>query len=208
MCDLIDDYVGAMVRALEETGQRENTMIIFTSDHGEMLGDHGIYLKGPYFYEPAIHVPLIVNWPGRVRAGVSEALVELTDLAPTILDAAELPRHPGMQGRSLWPILTGAADAASHRDDIYCEFYNACEGHNGSNTAPAFATMVRTARYKLVRAHNLGTGELYDLEQDPRETVNRWNDPALSNVKIDLLARLSDRMAYTVDPLPARTAPW
>jgi choline-sulfatase len=208
MCDLIDDHVGAMVRALEETGQRENTMIIFTSDHGEMLGDHGIYLKGPYFYEPAIHVPLIVNWPGRVRAGVSEALVELTDLAPTILDAAGLPRHPGMQGRSLWPILTGAADAGSHRDDIYCEFYNACEGHNGSNTAPAFATMLRTARYKLVRAHNLGTGELYDLEQDPRETVNRWNDPTLSEVKIDLLTRLSDRMAYTVDPLPARTAPW
>ena len=68
MCDLIDVQVGRMLDKLEETGQRENTLVIFMSDHGEMLGDHGIYLKGPYFYEAAIHVPLIVSWPGQISA--------------------------------------------------------------------------------------------------------------------------------------------
>src|SRR3546814_10907664 len=63
MCDLIDQQVGRMLDALDRTGQRENTIVIFMSDHGEMLGDHGIYLKGPYFYEPAVRVPLIVSWP-------------------------------------------------------------------------------------------------------------------------------------------------
>ena len=128
MVDLIDDQVGRLLDALERTGQRENTLVIFMSDHGEMLGDHGIYLKGPFFYEEAIRVPLVASWPGTVEEGlVSDALVELTDLAPTLLDAAGFERHPGMQGDSLWPILTGQSDPDSHRDDVYCEYYHALE---------------------------------------------------------------------------------
>lgn len=201
MCDHIDTQVGRMLQTLEETGQRENTIVIFTSDHGEMLGDHGLYIKGPFLYDPAIQVPLIVSWPGHIPEGVrSSALVELSDLAPTVLDAAGLPRHPGMQARSLWPVLTGQTDPRHFRDDVYCEYYNS----NPSNGTPIYLTMVRTDKHKLVRAHGTEGGELYDLESDPGETTNRWDDPAYAEVKSELLIRLSDRMAYTADPLPER----
>ena len=108
MCDLIDVQVGRMLRSLRESGQHENTIVVFSTDHGEMLGDHGIYLKGPYFYEPAVRVPLIVSFPGVVQPGRRiDDLVELVDLAPTLLDAAQLPRQEGMQGRSIWNDLVG-----------------------------------------------------------------------------------------------------
>ena len=205
MCDLIDTGVGQILDALERSGQRENTLVIFMSDHGEMLGDHGIYLKGPYFYEPAIRVPLIVAGPGVQRGKVSKALVELVDLAPTLLDAAGLAPHSGMQGHSLWPLLTGATPLDQHRDDIYCEYYNAMPWHQDPQ---AHLTMVRNERHKLVVAHGLNTGELYDLAVDPMETANQWNDPGYAAVKSEMLLRLCDRMAWTVDPLPERIAPW
>ncbi|MEK6236409.1 MAG: sulfatase-like hydrolase/transferase, partial [Planctomycetales bacterium] len=91
MIELIDDQVGRMLDALEQTGQLENTVVIFMSDHGEMLGDHGIYFKGPHFYEEAVHVPLVIRYPRRFQQGLrSDALVELTDLAPTLLETAGL----------------------------------------------------------------------------------------------------------------------
>lgn len=125
MIDLIDAQFGRLLNYLEESGQLEDTLIIFTSDHGESLGDHGIYLKGPYFYECNVHVPLIIAWPGKIPSGkVSDALVELVDLAPTLCDAAGIEKSPGMQGRSLWPMLTGRADLNHFRDSVYCEYYN------------------------------------------------------------------------------------
>ena len=206
MCDLIDAQVGRLLGALEDTGQRENTIVIFMSDHGEMLGDHGIYCKGPYFYEPAVRVPLIVSWPGVILQGRrSRALVELCDLAPTLLDAAGLERHPGMQGRSLWPLLAGDADLHGHRDDVYCEYYNAMTGHTDP---PAHLTMVRTRRHKLVVTHGMEPGELYDLDADPQERRNLWDDAGHVSVRMEMLNRLCDRMAWTVDPLPERVAPW
>ena len=99
MIDLIDVQVGRMINELEETGQLDNTIIIFMSDHGEMLGDHGIYLKGPHLYDPAIHVPLIMSLPGTIPAGTrSSALVELVDVAPTLMEAAGVEPYVGMQG--------------------------------------------------------------------------------------------------------------
>ena len=207
MCDLIDDQVGRMIDALARTGQLDNTLVICTSDHGEMLGDHGIYLKGPHFYEPAIHVPLIVSFPGRIApARRSGALVELADLAQTILDAAGIPHHPGMQGKSLWPMLTGEADLSTHREDVYCEYYNAMGWHPSPRTP--HATMVRTERYKIVVFHGMETGELYDLQYDPNETNNLWSDLAAGDLKTAMLKRVCDRMAWTVDPLPPRLGPW
>jgi arylsulfatase len=205
MIDQIDHEVGRVLNALEETGQRKHTLVIFTSDHGEMLGDHGIYLKGPYFYEPAVRVPLIVSMPGTVQKGVrSSALVELLDLSQTILDACGLPAHPGMQGLSLWPILTGRQPADVHRTDTYCEYYNSLTCHDNPK---AWATMLRSERYKIVRVHGLGAdqGELYDLREDPGEFRNLWNDNAHRETKERMLISLCDRMAFTSDPLPERT---
>ncbi len=200
MCDQIDVQVGRMLDALDRTGQRENTLVIFTSDHGEMLGDHGLYTKGPFLYDPAIRVPLICSMPGTVAQGVrASGLVELSDLAPTVLDAAGLPRHPGMQTRSLWPMLTGEAPAEAFRDDVYCEYYN-----SNPDNPKGFLTMVRTETHKLIVAHGTGGGELYDLRSDPAETRNLWDDPAAAEAKTALLVRMTDRMAKTADPLPRR----
>jgi arylsulfatase len=206
MCDLVDDQVGRLLEKLEETGQAENTMVIFTSDHGEMLGDHGIYWKGPYFYEPAVRVPLIVRWPGVIPAGRrSGALIELSDLAPTILEAAGAERPVGMQAQPFWRLLTGESELHEHREDLYSEYYNAMPWHREPT---AQVTMVRTRRHKLVAAHGTGTGELYDLEDDPNETRNLWNDPESVDLKLAMYERLADRMAFTVDPLPVRQADW
>jgi arylsulfatase A-like enzyme len=208
MVDLIDDQVGRLLDALEAHGVREDTVVIFTSDHGEMLGDRGLYLKGPYFYEPAVRVPLVVSWPGRFRQGrVVDSLVELTDLAPTLLEAAGLGQPEAVQGRSLYPLLTGAAPADRHRSAVYCEYYNATKNYDDYEQPP-YGTMVRTEQYKLVRWHGRDTGELYDLSREPGETENLWNDEEYAEVRTRLLGRLSDRMAETIDPLPERTVNW
>lgn len=206
MCDLIDVQVGRMLASLDRTGQRDNTVVVFTTDHGEMLGDHGIYLKGPYFYEPAVHVPLLISWPGAIEGGRrSQALVELVDLAPTLLDAAGLARHAGMQGRSLWPMLSGQHGLDQHHEDVYSEYYNAMPWHKDP---AAYTTMLRTETHKLVVTHGLATDELYDLLEDPLERHNRWEDPTRLPVKCELLRRLCDRMAWTADPLPPRRGPF
>lgn len=204
MCDLIDDQVGEMLDALERTGQLENTIVIFMSDHGEMLGDHGIYLKGPYFYEPAIRVPLIFAGPGVAEGRSVADPIELCGIAPTLLEIAGVSPYAGMQGQSLLPNLHGHPVEPS-RADVYCEYYNAMPWHQGP---VPHATMVRTDRYKLVAFHGQRLGELYDLEADPSETINRWDDEQYASVKLDLFQRLCDRMAWTVDPLPLRRAPW
>ena len=206
MCDLIDVQVGRMIETLERTGQLDNTIIIYTSDHGEMLGDHGIYLKGPYLYDPAVHVPLIVSMPSKIKGGVrSKALVELVDLAPMLMGAAGLDIYAGMQGKSLWPLLTGQADPHTHRDDVYCESYNCVVRHRDPK---AYTTMVRTRTHKLNAVHGLDCGELYDLQTDPNETTNLWESADHLDVKAAMLKRLVDRMAFTIDPLPSRQSHW
>ncbi len=198
MCDFIDEQVGRMLDTLDQAGIADNTIVIFTSDHGELLGDHGIYIKGPFLYDASIRVPLIVRGPGVQQGKRINSMVELGDLAPTVLDIADLPRHPGMQAKSLWPVLTGAND--QHRDDVYCEYHNANPDSPGR-----FLTMIRTHDWKLVNVHGHDTGELYDLQNDPDETWNLWEDPNHAAVKCELLKRLSDRQAYAAtDPLPDR----
>ncbi len=198
----VDRQVGRILDALRATGQAEHTLILFHSDHGEMLGDHGIYFQGCYFYPEMIQVPLVMSLPGTIRPGVtSDALVELVDLAPTLLDAAGLTSYAGMQGRSLWPLLTGAMPADSHRQDIYSEYYQSIPG--GYRTlGGAHATHVRNARFALTVAHALDTGELYDLQADPGEVKNLWHHPDYAPAKTEMLLMLSHRMAATIDPLP------
>ena len=156
--------------------------------------------------KPAVRVPLVISYPAGIGGGRrSSALVQLMDLAQTLLDAVGLPHHPGMQGKSLWPLLINETDRAHHRDDVYCEYYNALTTHKDPK---AYGTMVRTDRYKLVVAHGQNTGELYDLANDPSETNNQSDNPEYLKTKMELLTRLTDRMAWTVDPLPLREAPW
>ncbi|MCC7408991.1 MAG: sulfatase-like hydrolase/transferase [Phycisphaeraceae bacterium] len=205
MVDLIDAGIGRILAALERTGQLANTIVIVMSDHGHPLADHGTPNIGPYFYEPAVRVPLIVSGPGHVEGGRrSDAMVELMDLAPTLLEAADLPRAPGMQAQSLWPLLKGRPLPQPLHDDVFCEYY-ARDLRTGNRT---HATMLRTEQHKLVAAHSHNTGELYDLEADPNETFNRWDDPAYQPVKVAMLSRLCDRLAGAIDPLPPRQAYW
>ena len=204
MCDLIDEQVGQLLDLLETTNQLKDTLVIFMSDHGEMLGDHGIYLKGPYFYDPAIRVPLILSYPGHIRENETIGeMVELSDIAPTVLEAAGIEIPPWIQAKSLWTLLNGTA--VTHREDIYCEYYNAKPWHTNPT---AQLTCVRTSRYKLVAVHGQNQGELYDLKIDPNETENLWSNPRYQTVKINMYERLTDRMAWTVDPLPQRQASW
>ena len=206
MVELIDKQVGRLVDTLENLGQLENTIIIFTSDHGEMLGDHGLYLKGPYFYEGAVHVPLIVSCPGSIKENLrSKALVELMDIAPTLVEAAALPRQPQMQGKSLWGILTGKTSPDSHKDCVYSEYYNSMPWHKNPT---AQCTMVFDGRYKIVDVHSTKEGELYDLQQDPNETKNLWNCADYADVKTQMLVKLCDAMAFTVDPMNERISEW
>jgi arylsulfatase len=203
MIEQVDRAVGDMLDALEESGQARDTIVIFMSDHGEMLGDHGIYLKGPYFYDCLTRVPLMIRWPKRYKAGLqTDALVELTDLAPTLLEAAGVPIPRGMQGQPLTQLLTGTSRA--HRSSVYCEYLDA----QALFDPPPMATCVRTARYKLAYYRGVRTGELYDLERDPNEITNLWNSVHHTDIKAEMMQELADRMIATTDPLPERLALW
>ncbi len=201
LCDHVDYEIGRVVEALRESGQLANTLILFTADHGEMLGDHGFYFQGPYFYPEMVQVPLIISGAGIGKPVRCTSFVELVDLAPTVMEAAGLSRYAGMQGKSLWPLLTGREPAEGHRADAYSEYYQAIPtGHR--STGGAYCTGLRNREYALTVVHNREEGELYDLHEDPGESRNRWNDPAYGDVKIRMLKRLCDRMAETIDPLP------
>lgn len=203
MIELIDENVGRMLSALEETGQLDNTIVIFMSDHGEMLGDHGIYLKGPHFYEAAVHVPLIIQWPDRFQSGQkAQGLIELTDIAPTLLEAAGLPVPQSMQGKSLVPILEGHADSNTHRDYVFSEYYNAWSHRH------SYGSMYRTDSHKIIVYHGTDQGELYDLNSDPDEFKNLWQCESTAALKSTLLKAAFDASVFTMDPSPPREGPF
>ncbi|MDG1893668.1 MAG: sulfatase-like hydrolase/transferase [Fuerstiella sp.] len=199
MCELIDDQVGRIMDCLEQSGQRGNTIVIFMSDHGEMLGDHGIYFKGPHFYDEAIKVPLVMSWPGQFQSGLRvDGLTELVDLVPTLLDAADLEVPERVQGRSLLPHLAGKADPAHHRDAVFCEYYNSW------THSDAYGTMLRTTGEKIVVYHGSDQGELYDLNSDPNEFVNLWTSPGHQSMKLRLMQQCFDASVLNMDPCPPR----
>ena len=203
MVELIDKQVGRMVAALEETGQLENTIVIFMSDHGEMLGDHGLFLKGPHFYDEAVRVPLIISWKDRFAADLrADCLMELIDITPTLLEAAEIDVPKTIQGRSLMPILLSQREAGHHRDYVFSEYYNAWT-HKHS-----YASMLRTREEKIVVYHGTDQGELYDLKNDPDEFENLWNSPEHTKGKLRLMKACFDASVFTMDPCPIRLGPF
>ena len=163
-----------------------------------MLGDHGLYLKGPHFYEEAIRVPLCLQYPDQFESGIcSEAFVELIDLVPTLCEAVGIPVERQMQGKSFLPICTGAAEEDHHRDTVYCEYTN-------SWSHQAYGTMLRTQTHKIVVYHGTDQGELYDLVEDPDEFNNLWSDPEFVNLKSSLVKQAFDANVLTMDPMPER----
>jgi arylsulfatase len=209
MIELIDENVGRMLDTLERTGQRQNTVVIFTSDHGEMLGDHGLLLKGCRFYEGLVRVPLIFSWPGHMTGGmISDALVELTDIAPTLLEVCGLPVPERMQGRSLLPILSGESDPHLHRDFVRCEYYRALNPDvpGRDDFEGTYATMIRDNHFKLVVYHGHDVGELFDLQTDPGEFQNLWDDPVYAGARFRLIKASFDALAFAVDVGSAQVA--
>lgn len=201
--EFVDHELGRLLDALDRSGQRENTIVVYTSDHGEALGDHGLTQKGCRFYDGLVRVPLIFSMPGTLQAGlVSGALVELSDIMPTLMTLAGLPIPEGTQGRSLLPILTGQAPPAHHRDFVRSEYYDAVDLPNHT-----FGTMYRDRRWKLSVYHGLDIGELYDMETDPHEHVNLWDHPEHQSVKLDLIKRSFDATVLAMDYGPRRIMP-
>ncbi len=208
MIALIDDQFARLLQCLEETGQAEGTLVIFTSDHGETLGDHGLMYKGCRFYEGLVRVPLIFRWPGRIKAGLrSDALVELLDMSATILDVAGVPIPDYFQGRSLLPILTGGASPDHFRDSVRCEYFDSLDTFFTGGYG-AFATMYRRGHYKLTIYHGKKLGELYDLATDPWEFSNLWDEPDFQQLKHELIYESFDNhVLLTTDVGSKRIAP-
>ncbi len=154
MITLIDDFVGRFVEILRARGSLEDTVIIYTSDHGEMMGDHGMFQKSLY-YEQSLRIPLIIAGPVVRTRGETKALVQLSDLAPTMLEIAGVDVQPGMQSRSLLPMLSGGSDV--HRKFQVSELTR--------------SRMIYDGRFKFIENDD-DRPELYDLAQDPQELVN------------------------------------
>jgi arylsulfatase A-like enzyme len=178
---LVDESVGRILAELDRQGELADTLVVYTADHGDFAGEHGLVLKNLGLYESVHRAPLILHWPGRWRAGAEEeAIVELIDLYPTLLEAAGLTPPP-CDGRSLAPLLTGVPDATG-RPDAVCDW--------GPDRA------LRTDRFRYVEYRDRQTGELYDHRDDPGELQNRWDDPAYAEERAALAARLEERIPY------------
>ena len=187
MIALIDDQFARVLECLDQTGQRDNTVIIFTSDHGETLGDHGLMFKGCRFYEGLVRVPLIFSWPGQFQQNLQcDGLVELLDMSATILELCGVEVPDYFQGNSLLPVLCGEECGDKLRDTVRCEYFEALDpfftGGPGS-----YATMYRDEQYKLTVYHDQQLGELYDLKADPWEFNDLWDDPDFANVRNELI---------------------
>lgn len=197
MVSLIDDQVGRILDKLKQLELVEDTIVIFTSDHGELLGDHGLWMKGPYHYESLIRIPMIWRYPGHIKGGVkSSALMSHIDIAATLLEFAGLEPAEGIQGVSQAELFKGNVE--NLREEALCEF----RVHH--DTKAINAKTLITERYKLTYYAGYEFGEMYDLEHDPREEKNLWNQPEQEPKKEELLKKLFKQLVQTEDPLPVQ----
>ena len=185
----VDENVGRVLDYLEASGLAENTLVIYTSDQGFYLGEHGWYDKR-FMYEESHRTPLMIRYPPLTAAGsTTDALALNIDLAPTLLELAGVTVPPDLQGRSLLPVL-GGQTPADWRESIYYRYYQQMNSYH----RVARHEGVRDQRYKLIHFTEPGFEgyELYDLEQDPGELANRIDDPALAATKDRLTERLAE----------------
>lgn len=180
----LDDNIGRVLAYLDRTGLARNTIVIYTSDQGFFLGDHGLFDKR-FMYEESLRMPFVVRWPAGIRAGTRvDAMALNVDFAPTFLDAAGLPAHAQMQGRSLLPVLRGGTPAG-WRTSMYYRYYHD-PGHH--NTRAHYG--VRTTTHKLVYFNRKDQWELFDLVKDPLELHNLYGQPGFDAITATLKAEL------------------
>jgi len=187
----VDRQIGIVLAALKEAGLEDDTVVIFTSDHGDLAAAHGLAYKCPAMYEELIRVPLVIAYPGRFGGGlVVNQLVSLIDLMPTMCELAGVAPPKELRGRSLLPLLRGQHQP-NHRD-IFGEYY-------GKQKWMAPIRMIRTGRWKycLYKMHG---EELYDLENDPGELRNLAGEKRVADIQTRLRAKLRQWMQETNDP--------
>jgi arylsulfatase A-like enzyme len=188
---LVDSAFGSILSKMEELGLSENTVVIFTSDHGDLLGAHGLLGMAETMAEELIHVPLVISWPMKFKPAIKKELVTGCDLFNTIaeLSGNEHMINPAMDGRSLVPLLSG--EKTTWREAVFSE-------HHGSGHLN-LVRVIRTERYKYVfRANEID--ELYDLQEDPGELINQADNPSFQPVLWDLRDKLLEVLDRTDDP--------
>jgi arylsulfatase A-like enzyme len=213
----IDDELGRLFAQMEAWGRLDDTLIVFTSDHGDLAGDHWLGEK-EYFYESVIRVPLIVVDPtaaaDATRGTMVDSFAESVDVVPTILEAVGVPLpEERLEGRSLLPVLRGEPDAGE-RDAVFASLdYAYREVRLFLDRAPERCTgmMVRTGRYKFIDWDGFAP-QVFDLREDPYELVDRGADPAYAAMRAEALTMLYDwqrsrkrRTTETYEQVAART---
>jgi arylsulfatase A-like enzyme len=193
----MDDQCGRILDALDTLGLGDNTLVLFTSDHGEHLGDHGQIQKGEPGWDSCIRVPLLVRWPARIPAGQrGSELIEQIDIVPTLLEAARVEVPDFCQGRSFLPLLLGTEYA--RRASVFNE-YRFPLGMSWK--------VVRNYKYKLCALKD-GTELLYDLEADPHELDDVSGDPRYGEPLNDMRRELLRRWFQTESQYPKQTGPY
>ncbi len=181
MVKIIDQQMGRIMECLDKYGLSENTLVLFTTDHGELLGDHGLWMKGPFHYEQLVRVPTIIRYPVEIPSGQRiNALFSHADIVPTILGAVGLPIPADTDGVDAMPMLS--QEQTSVRDSLLIECVDDPQGLR-------LKTIVTDNR-KLTWYCGHSYGELYDLENDPSERVNQWDNPAYTADKVDLISAI------------------
>lgn len=178
MIQFLDDRIGRIINALQASKQLENTLIVFTSDHGEMHGHHGYWGKGLTAFEDCQRVPLVMAGPGVHLRGTSDALVSLVDLPSTILSLAGLETPAAFQGADLTPVLN--AEKRTVNDHVFVE----CEATHKITQLSCI-----TSDYKIVVYQDSTDGELYNLKTDPDQLANLWSHPEFYLLREEMLSR-------------------
>jgi arylsulfatase A-like enzyme len=194
----VDDGVGALLDYLDESRLAGNTIVVYTSDQGFYLGEHGWFDKR-FMYEESLRTPLVVRWPGVIDPGCVESrIVSNLDFAETFLEAAGVAVPGDMQGRSLMPLLRGATPR-NWRSSFYYHYYEGAERVHHVHKHEG----VTNGRAKLIHFYTLGEWELFDLEKDPQELDNVYGEPAYAQLQEELHAELEQlRQELDVPPLP------
>jgi arylsulfatase A-like enzyme len=198
MIAMIDDAVGRVLARLAAQGLADDTVVIFTTDHGDFLGDHRLLLKGPAHYEGITHVPFIWAEPGARPPRTTDALAGTLDIAATILDRARVQPYNGIQGESLISAIAGEGSGRARASMVIeDDQQRAALGF----AAPSRMRTLITPRWRLTIAHDDPWGELYDLANDPHEMDNLFEDGGHREVR----ARLMEELAYRQMELAERS---